>query len=63
MFSFIKITFGFESKSVMVLPDGRFSSDGISEKIKISDSEATNQNVQMLFSLLSILLSYCHPFP
>jgi hypothetical protein len=58
----IKITFGFESKPVMVLPDGRFISDGISEKIKISDSEATNQNVQILFSLPSILLSYYRPF-
>jgi hypothetical protein len=45
----------------MVLPDGRFISDEISEKIKISDSEATNQNVQMFFSLPSILLSYHHP--
>jgi hypothetical protein len=47
---------------VMVLPDGRFISNGISGKIKTADSEATNQNIQMFFSLPSISLSYYRPF-
>jgi hypothetical protein len=46
----------------MVLPDGRFISDGISEKIKLPIQKQQTKRPNVFFSIPYILLS-SHPRP